>query len=136
MSPTPMALLVDYYDKILARKDSASALKLWSDETVLHFPGSNPFSGFHTGVKWVTDVYYPAIRKIADIRKEALLSPLVADDEFGLSHYRERIVIRDTGEELVMHRRALYGYAGGRIATVRVFDEESERIDRFLNRFW
>ena len=136
MSITPLALLADYYDKILAQRDSASALQLWTETTLLSFPGRNRFSGRHIGVGWVTDLYYPAIRKIADIRKEALLSPLVADDEFGLSHYRERIVIRDTGEELIMKRRALYGFVSGRIATVRVFDEESEAIDRFLNRFW
>lgn len=136
MSITPLALLVDYYDKILAQKDSASALKLWTEATLLRFPGRNPFSGSHTGVEWVTNVYYPTIRKIADIRKEALLSPLVADDEFGLSHYRERIVIRESGEELIMRRRALYGFVDGRIASVRVFDEDSEAIDQFLNRFW
>ncbi len=136
MAKSQLALLTDYYDTILNRRDSPAALRWWTDETVLDFPGDNPFSGRHVGVGWVTDHYYPTIRRIADIRKEALLSPLVADAEYGLSHYRERITIRDSGEELIMHRRALYGFADGRIVSVRVFDEDSEAIDRFLNRFW
>lgn len=139
MTESRLPLLVEYYKTILQRRDSpgAGALAWWTGETVLHFPGNNPFSGRHVGVGWVIEHYYPTIRRIADIRKEALLSPLVADAEFGLSHYRERITMREGGEELVMHRRALYRYDDrGRIIEVRVFDEDSEGIDRFLNRFW
>lgn len=132
-----LPILTAYYDAILQPRDGHSALDWWTGETVLHFPGANPFSGRHVGVDWVKTHYYPAIRRIADIRKEALLSPLVADDEYGLSHYRERITMHADGEELIMHRRALYRFdEAGRVAEVRVFDEDSENIDRFLNRFW
>lgn len=136
MSSTKLPLLIEYYDVILVQQRSPIALGWWTDDAVVHFPGNNPFSGRHVGVSWVMNTYFPTIRKLADIRKEVLLSPLVADAEYGLSHYTERITIHATGEELAMRRRALYRFDGNRIAEVRVFDEDSENIDRFLNRFW
>lgn len=134
---TPAQILTDYYDKILVERDSAAALALWTDETKLYYPGRHRFSGLHVGVAWVTDEYYPALRAEGGaMRKEKLLSPIVGDDEYALSHYHERLVMQDSGDEILMSRRCLYGFSDGRIATVRVFDEEPDEVNDFFNRYY
>lgn len=134
---SPSEILTDYYKKILVDRDTPSALLLWTDETKLYYPGHHCFSGVHIGVAWVTDVYHTAIRAGGGtMKKEKLLSPIVGDDEYALSHYYERLTMNEPADHILMERRCLYGFAHGRIATVRIFDSEPERVDHFFNRYY
>lgn len=133
MPHEPRELLVDYYDKILVQHDTPAALRLWTDATVIHYPGRHMFSGIHVGVGWLSRVYRPTLAAHgANMVKERLLSPIVGDERYALSHYHERVSIAATGAELLMARRCLYEFSDGRIVSVRIFDETPDEVDRFF----
>lgn len=126
-------LLKNYYRLLLIEHDTASAVKFWTDETILHYSGAHLFSGKHVGVSWLSEVYRPVLKACgADVVKEELVSPLVGDADFGMSHYTERVTLADAGKELVIVRKTLYGFKNGKITSVRMFDEEPERVNEFF----
>ncbi|MGY1813344.1 hypothetical protein [Blastococcus sp. SYSU D00820] len=125
-------LLRRYYDDLLSG-DGAWARERWTAGTVLHYPGHHRFSGVHD-TAWTFETYFPAIREKGDIVKEELLSPIAGDEEYALSHYRERLTIAATGEELVMGRRCLYHFRDGDLAGARILEEDQAGVDAFIEQ--
>lgn len=134
----PLEHLRRYYDGLVTDDPEARkyALSLWSDECVLHIPGSNRFSGAHDGKHWMAREYIPALAVRGTVRQKEECFSLVGDSRYGLSHYRETFFLPDVGETLVALRHALYEFENDKIVSIRVFEADEAAADAFFNTYF
>lgn len=131
MNPTAdVAKLHDEYVAAWQRDDRETAMSFWSDEIVMHAPGSNPHSGIYRGK---VEVQRNLIDRIYTETSEAVVLGLV-DRAIGKDHVftivHERFKKAD-GRVFETKRVVIYQWADGKITTVLYFDPDQAAADWF-----
>ena len=133
MTKTPIEHLTRYYDGLINDRPGARehALSLWAPDCSLTFAGDHPFSGTHHARSWQVEVYKPTLRTKVVFDQKTECYDLVADGEFGISHYLEVFELA-SGERLEAERFCIYGFADDQIVSMRVIDADPARVNAFF----
>lgn len=130
MNPTDVAKLYDEYLDAWRRDDREAAMSFWSDDIVMHAPGSNPHSGVYRGK---VEVQRNLIDRIYTETTSAAVLGLV-DRAIGREHVftivHERFKKLD-GRVFETKRIVIYRWANQKIAEVRYFDPDQAVADAF-----
>jgi ketosteroid isomerase-like protein len=130
LKETDVARLHDEYMAAWGRDDREKAMSYWSDDIVMHAPGSNPHSGVYRGKP---DVQRNLIDRIYAETSEAEVLGLV-DRAIGKEHVftivHERFKKAD-GRVFETNRILVYRWSNDRIAEVFYFDPDQSAADAF-----
>jgi ketosteroid isomerase-like protein len=112
------------------RGDSETAMSFWSDDIVMHAPGSNPHSGVYCGK---SDVRHNLIDRITTETTEATVLGLIdrgvgRDHVFAIVH---EVFKKADGRILETKRVLIYRWANRKIVEVRYFDPDQATADAF-----
>ena len=125
---TPVAVAIAYFDA-LSRGDMPSAMELFSQDVVWYQPGSNRFSGDHTGVDGVGALLGGMMEASQGTFAIAVTGPAMANGELvavpvQFSGKRADASMDMSGVDLLTIRE-------GKIAEVRLFSADSQSEDSF-----
>jgi ketosteroid isomerase-like protein len=130
MNMTDVAKLHDNYMSAWQRDDPQAAMAFWSDEIVMHAPGSNPHSGTYRGK---AEVQHNLIDRIYVETTAAEVVGLV-DRAIGIDHVftivHERFTKAD-GRVFETDRIVIYRWSNQKIVEVRYFDPDQQAADAF-----
>ena len=130
MNTTDVAKLHDDYMSAWKRDDRDTAMSFWSDDIVMHAPGSNPHSGIYRGK---AEVQHNLIDRIYAETTEAEVLGLV-DRAFGNDHVftivNERFIKAD-GRVFETNRIVIYRWLNQKIVEVLYFDPDQKVADAF-----
>jgi hypothetical protein len=130
MDTTDVAKLHDEYIAAWRRDDREAAMSFWSDEIVMHAPGSNPHSGVYKGK---VEVQRNLIDRIYAETTEAEVLGLV-DRAIGSNHVftivHEHFKKAD-GRVFETNRIVIYQWANQKIVKVMYFDPDQATADAF-----
>jgi ketosteroid isomerase-like protein len=122
--------LLRRYSAALQDGRAAEALTFFTDDLVLHVPGSSAHAGTYQGKEAVLE-YYTRVFRDTDGHLEVLgIDDHLASDRHGASIVRWRLRRQD--RVLDVHRIALYRIEDGRIAEIWVHDRDQAAYDAFF----
>lgn len=125
--------LHDDYMSAWKRDDGDAAMEFWSDDIVMHVPGSNPHSGTYHGK---IEVQRNLIDRIyAETSKAEVLG--LVDRAIGSEHVftivHERFTKSD-GRVFETKRVVIYRWSNKKIIEVRYFDPDQKSADAFWSK--
>jgi ketosteroid isomerase-like protein len=130
MDMKDVAKLHDDYVAAWRRDDRETAMSFWSDDIVMHAPGSNPHSGVYRGK---AEVQRNLIDRIYAETTEAEVLELV-DRAIGNDHVftivHERFQKAD-GRVFETNRIVIYRWSNQKITEVLYFDPDQAAADAF-----
>jgi ketosteroid isomerase-like protein len=130
MERNDLATLYDAYVAAWVRGDSDGAMAFWSDDIVMHAPGSNPHAGTYRGKP---EVRRNLIDRIYAETSHAQVLGLV-DRAVGSEHVfaivHERFEKAD-GRTLETQRVLVYRWANRKMVEIRYFDPDQQAADAF-----
>ena len=121
--------IVRAYTEAWLAGDLGRVLDLYHPELVLHYGGSNPFSGEHRGKD-------AAIETLLAVQVRTQRVPLWVIDvmespDHAAAWVRERWVV--DGEEIELDRLLVYRIADGMLAECWLYDQDQSLVDRVLS---